>query len=143
GTQRTTGHDGSFRLEHLKEARYRLMVALPTGVSHVQEIDVAGDRDVVVEVAAGTIEGRLLTAEGLPVSGAGISLKSDDPELAPYFLGTTARSDEQGGFEIPRIAAGAYTLLVEAEGFARAESRVIVTPGGSVHVDFALKSETR
>ncbi|HET9226367.1 MAG TPA: carboxypeptidase-like regulatory domain-containing protein, partial [Thermoanaerobaculia bacterium] len=143
GTQRTTGHDGSFRLERLPEGSYRLMVMLPTGLGHIQKIDVSGDRDLIVEIAAGAIEGRLLTAEGLPVSGAGIFLRSDDPELAPYLVGTAARSDEQGGFEIPRIAAGAYTLLIEAEGYARAESRVVVTPGGSVHVDFALKSETR
>lgn len=143
GAQRTTGHDGSFRLERLPEGSYRLMVLLPTSLSHVQKIDVSGDRDLIIEVAAGDIEGRLLTAEGLPVAGAGISLRSEDPELAPYVLGTSVRSDDQGAFELPRVAVGAYTLLIEADGFARAESPVVVTPGGTVHVDLALKPETR
>ena len=143
GAQTTAGHDGGFRLERLPAGTYRLLVLLPSGMTHMQAVDVAGDRDLTVEIATGTVEGRLLTAEGLPVAGAAISLRSEDPEVAADFGGPAARSDEQGAFEFPRIASGSYRMTIEAQGFAPAESQIVLTPGGIVRVDLALRPETR
>jgi carboxypeptidase family protein len=111
---------------------------LATGVGHSQRLEINGDRDITVEIATGVVEGRLLSTEGLPVAGATVSLTGEDPELHTTFQGPSARSDDRGAFELPRVAAGTYKVTVRADGFAPAESRVVVTPGGTVHLDVVL-----
>lgn len=142
GGQQTTAHDGTFRLERLPAGSYTLMVLLASGLGHAQALEMNGDRDVLVEIATGVVEGRLVSPDGLPVAGAAVSLTGEDPDLKTGFQGPAVRSDDQGLFELPRVAAGTYKLTVQANGFAPAESRVVVTPGGTVHVDIALRTGT-
>ncbi|HWM89566.1 MAG TPA: carboxypeptidase regulatory-like domain-containing protein [Thermoanaerobaculia bacterium] len=134
---RATAHDGSFILERVPAGTYTLMIFLPSGVSHTQTVDVTGDREIAVEILTGGVEGRVLSPEGLPVAGALVSMTSEGPE-GMALPGPSTTSDNQGAFELPRVSTGTYTMTVQSEGFAPAESRVVVTPGGTVHVDLAL-----
>jgi hypothetical protein len=50
-----------------------------------------------------------------------------------------ARRAEQGAFTLPRLAAGSYKMTVRKGGFAAAETRIVVTPGGTVETQVVLK----
>ena len=54
--------------------------------------------------------------------------------------GPTVRSDKQGGFTVPRLAAGGYKIKVRKDGFAPAESRITVTPGGTAEAEVVLNA---
>jgi hypothetical protein len=136
GGQRETAYDGTFRVERLPAGTYALAVLTFTGLLHSQTLDISGDRDLTVEIVTGAVEGRLLSPEGLPVAGASVALDAEGTD--PAFPGPRASSDDQGAFALPGVPAGTYKLTVRADGFAPAESRVVVTPGGTVHVDLVL-----
>lgn len=136
GGNRETAHDGTFRAERLAAGTYTLQVVLSTGMAHVETLEISGDRDLTIEIATGAVEGRLLSPEGLPVAGAFVSLSTEEPGL--MFTIPGASSDNQGAFALPGVPAGTYKLTVKAEGFAPAESRVVVAPGGTAHVDLLL-----
>ncbi len=136
GGHRETAHDGTFRLERLPAGTYSLTVLIGATLAHTQALEISGDRDLAIEIATGAVEGRLLSPQGLPVAGAAVSLAVEEPQLG--FPGPSASSDDQGAFALPSVPAGTYKLTVRAEGFAPAGSRVVVTPGGTVHVDLVL-----
>lgn len=131
-----TAHDGTFRMQRVPAGTYVLRVISSALVLHAETLEIGGDRDLVIEVATGAVEGRLLSPEGLPVAGAAVSLTGEDPERA--FLGPKASSDDQGAFALPGVPAGTYKVTVKAEGFAPAEGRVVVTPGATARVDLVL-----
>lgn len=131
-------HDGSFSISHLPPGSYTLLVALSTGVGHIQAVEIDGDQELTIEVQTGTLEGRLLSPEGLPVAGAVVSVTGQHPDLQAAFQGPSTRSDDQGYFELPRLAMGTYRVTAQAEGFAPAETRAVLTPGGTVRVELIL-----
>lgn len=133
-----TAHDGSFSISHLPPGSYTLLAALSSGVGHIQTVSLDGDQEVTVEVQTGDLEGRVLSPDGLPVAGALVSLSGENPDLRAAFQGPSTRSDNQGFFELPRLAAGTYRVTVEADGFATAETRAVLTPGGMVRLDLVL-----
>ena len=134
----TTRLDGGFRLEHLPAGSYTLAVRLSQGSIHYQMLEIGGDLDVAVEISTGAVAGRVLRSDGLPVSGASVVLNREIPELQAIVPGPSVTSDERGAFEILRIPAGTYKLIVQADGFPPSESRIVVTPGGTVNLDVAL-----
>lgn len=136
--QAQSAHDGFFSISHLPPGSYTLLVALSTGVGHIQAVEIDGDQELTIEVQTGTLEGRLLSPEGLPVAGAVISLKGQNPDFQAAFQGPSTRSDDQGYFELPRLAAGTYLVTAQAEGFAPAETQVVLTPGGTARVELVL-----
>jgi protocatechuate 3,4-dioxygenase beta subunit len=137
GGLRETAHDGTFRLERVPPGTYMLQVTIALSMAHAEKLEISGDRDLVIEIVTGAVEGRLISPEGLPVAGAAVSLVGE--ELGRPFMGQSVSSDDQGVFALPRVPAGTYKLAVRADGFAPAESRVVVTPGGTVHVDLILR----
>ena len=138
GGSKETAYDGTFRMERLPAGTYSLRVLIGPNLTHVQSLDISGDRELTIEIATGAVEGRLLSAEGLPVSGASISLVAEGTEIP--FPGPSASSDDQGAFALPGIPAGTYKITIRATGFAPVESRVVVTPGGTAHVDLVMRN---
>ena len=117
--------DAEGRFSFVAPARHRLLI----NVSHIsappdqfQLPEVAsGEADLgdIRVVAGGTVRGRVLTAEGLPVAGAKIHLMSLR-RRGRYTVQTGA--DKQGRFEFTGVGAGlheAYTT-VKGEQSARA-----------------------
>jgi protocatechuate 3,4-dioxygenase beta subunit len=130
-----TAWDGSFRITGLAPGRYRLWISSRSGLSRSEELEISGDREINLEISTGSLAGEVLSAAGQPVAGALVSLEGDVPGGA----GSMLRSDEQGRFEAGRLATGSYRVTVQKAGFAAAESRVVVTPGGTVQVQVVLK----
>ncbi len=140
-----TDHEGRFRIEGLEAGRHRLEVADFTGgVQHREEIEIDGDRDLVVEISSGRVAGRVMDAEDLsPLAGAAVSLELIDPEGAEGFamrswLGNIG-SNAEGRFIIASAAAGDYRLKVIKEGYAPAERTLTVAPGGDLDVEVLLE----
>ncbi|HEX5715073.1 MAG TPA: carboxypeptidase regulatory-like domain-containing protein [Thermoanaerobaculia bacterium] len=134
----TTGQDGAFRLERLPAGSYVLMVQLQPDAADYRTLEIGGDLDVTVEISTGSVEGRILLPEGMPASGATITLAREVPELETMGPNARAQSDGRGAFTILRVPTGTYKMTVQAEGFAPAESRVVVAPGGTVRLEIAL-----
>lgn len=78
----------------------------------------------------------LLSPEGLPVAGAVVSLMAEGQEYP--LQGPSTSSDGRGVFTLPMVPAGTYKLTAQVAGVPPAESRVVVTPGGTVHVDVVM-----
>lgn len=135
----TTAYDGRFTLPNLPPGRYSLVVSSPGGLGYNQAVDVAGNRDLTIDIVTGRLSGRVVSAPGGdPVPGALVSLEGADPELGSTFLGPSVRTEEGGTFEIPRLAPGAYKITVVREGFAPAEATLVVRPGGGETMEIVL-----
>lgn len=135
----TTTHDGRFTLPNLPPGRYSLTLTSPGGLGYNQVVEIAGDREVTIEIATGRLTGRVVSAaDGEPVPGALVSLEGVDPELGSAFLGPSVRTEEGGTFEIPRLAPGAYKVTILREGFAPAEAALVVRPGGGEVMEIPL-----
>jgi len=132
---RTAG-DGSFRITGVAPGRYLVSVS-QSGISRREEIEVSGDREINFDISTGSLAGEILSAAGAPVADALVSLAGESPDSA----GPILQSDEQGHFEISRLVAGTYRATIQKEGFATAESQVVVTPGGMVQMQIVLNED--
>jgi protocatechuate 3,4-dioxygenase beta subunit len=143
GGRTVTAWDGSFRFPGLRAGRHVVAVAGHGGIGFSQDLEISGDREITIEISTGAVSGQVLSAAGAPVAGALVSLfgekPGENPDLASGFQGPAVRSGEQGSFELPHLAAGSYRVKVRAEGFADAENRIVVTPGGMVRMEVVLK----
>jgi protocatechuate 3,4-dioxygenase beta subunit len=135
----STDWEGKFRLTGLAPGSYRLFLSGPGGVGHTQTVEISGDQSVAIDIATGAARGQVLTAAGEPVADAIVALESEAEDLGIRSSAAGARSDPQGRFELPRLAAGTYKVTVQKEGFAPATSRIAVTPEGTVEVQVVLR----
>ena len=137
GAGARTDHEGRFRVEGLKEGRHRLVVNdFRSGLQHSEEIELDGDRDVLVDIATGRVAGRVLDADDRsPLADAVISLvpeaKADSGSMA-FWGAPAAESDGQGGFAVGSVSAGEYRLKVVREGYAPAELPLAIAGGEEV-----------
>jgi iron complex outermembrane receptor protein len=79
---------------------------------------------------AGSIKGRITTSDGTVASNVSVKLK-----------GTSIGSitDEDGSYQIRKVPAGQYTLIVSAVGLFPKEKQVVVSQKGTVIADFSLQ----
>ena len=89
----------------------------------------------VVFGAGARLEGRVTDAKGDPVAGATITVT--DPANNQTF---TAVTDGQGNFKIEGLAAGTYTVVISAKGFAAGRVESVKVDEGAV-VPVSLKLE--
>jgi iron complex outermembrane receptor protein len=83
--------------------------------------------------ATGTIQGRVLAAEGgAPIVGAFILV---DSATRP-----SAQTDGAGNFHIPNVVAGAHTVQARRVGYAATSKSVTLDAGGVATADLALPS---
>lgn len=78
----------------------------------------------------GAVTGRVVDAQGNPVSGASVSLAGTE-------YGTLTGDD--GRFRIADVPPGDYTVRVQVIGYDRATRRVTVSDGESTSVEFTLQ----
>ena len=126
-----TDHEGRFRIEGPQPGTYSLEVNdFATGMRHREEIEIDGDRDIVVQISTGRIAGRVLDAADLgPLAGATVSLEplEEVPGLSPWWAGG-ASSDSRGQFVIAQVAAADYRLKVIRDGYSPEERLLSVSP---------------
>lgn len=70
------------------------------------------ERDITL-VPEGTLVGTVVTTDGAPVPGARVEAF---PMLYNESVGDTVFADENGRFEVPKLASGQYRLNVDAQG---------------------------
>ncbi len=136
-----SAYDGSFRIGGLRPGRFQVVVSSPGGIGFSRALDLKQDRDIPFNIATGALTGHILTAAGQPVTDAVVAIDGDDSSLGTGFTGPSVDSDEQGSFTVRRLAAGSYRITVRKDGFAPAESRIVVTPGGTVEAEVVLKEK--
>ena len=82
-----------------------------------------------------SVAGTVTDQNGAPISGATVSLTSDQYKLALY-----ASSDAAGKFKIDHLEAGMYQIRIEAPGFAPHDvGAIYVQHRGETRVDRSLK----
>src|SRR5688572_26831502 len=78
----------------------------------------------------GRVTGKVTYGENLPLHDASVSIVQTRQ---------TAKTDQQGNFELASVPAGRHTLLVHQEGFSDATRVVTVDAGSAVTADFRLE----
>ncbi|WP_405621340.1 MFS transporter [Streptomyces sp. NBC_00076] len=109
-----SGEDGRYALSTAGFGSYVLIAAV--GGHQPQAVSVTvGERPVELDIVlggAGRLAGYVLTAEGIPVPGAAVTLTDACGEVV-----ATTRSGGEGGYVITELVAGEYTLAVGAPAF--------------------------
>lgn len=141
----TTGADGGFAFDDLKDGAYRLFVThrsytdsclglAPIPRSQCTEIVVAVDQHVddanVLLHPGAIVRGRLRDKEGKPIARASLRLEIEHRSVA---VGAT--SDADGRFEIASVPPGTMKLRIEPPGSRSAWHRVMYYPGVSSRDD--------
>lgn len=131
-----SGEDGRYTLPTPAAGAYVLIAA--AGGHQPQAISVTlGERpvelDIVLGGGAGRLSGSVRTAEGTPVPDAAITLTDVHGEVV-----ATTRAGREGGYAIPELVAGEYTLAVSAPAFRPAALPVTVRASRETHQDVEL-----
>lgn len=135
-----TDHEGRFRLEGVEPGTYIVQaIHSPTGLGAARSVELTGDADIAIEIATGAVRGQVVLPPGEPATGLAIALEGEDTSLGASFLGPAVQIDDQGRFEIPRVAAGSYRLTLRKDGTSIDTRPVRVEPGGTAVVRFDLK----
>ncbi|MEE8526400.1 MAG: carboxypeptidase-like regulatory domain-containing protein [Thermoanaerobaculia bacterium] len=134
-----TDPGGGFVIEGLQSGTYQLsLFDLATGLQHRQQVEIFGDREIVVEISGAWISGTVRDrADGHPIAGARLALEPAGGGLAggataSRFRGSRAESDSNGGFRIEGVPRGSWRLSAQKSGYAPAEAPVEVSSGGAV-----------
>ena len=120
-------HQGRFRFPAVAAGAYRLTVREPM---HTQAVEVAGDRELRVDVASAVVHGRVVDESGEPVN-AGVELRrlADERGGETSVVGTAFR------FE---AAAGDYRLRVTAPGYLLVDLPLTLTPDAGEPLEVVL-----
>ncbi|MEZ4455477.1 MAG: TonB-dependent receptor [Gemmatimonadales bacterium] len=87
----------------------------------------------------GSVQGRLVSAEGRPVADGTVTLETGEPSQPRY-----TSSDRTGGFRFPALAPGRYRLRVQAIGYLpAARDSVFVEAGATTAVVIELAAAPR
>ncbi|MDX2044632.1 MAG: carboxypeptidase regulatory-like domain-containing protein [Acidobacteriota bacterium] len=112
--------------------RFGIIACLSLGLAFLMAMPV----DVHAQAATGGIRGAVTDVTGAALPGATVTAKNPATGLESK---TTTNSE--GYFSIPRMQPGKYTLVVEAQGFKKAETTDIeVSVGKDAVVDSKLET---
>jgi Carboxypeptidase regulatory-like domain len=134
-----TDYQGAFRIEGLDAGRYRLTVSHPGELLvHNEDLDLAADREVVVELRTAEVRGQVTGTGERPLAGAYVTLHqhlAGAAEAASLFSVVTGAD---GGFRQARLAPGRYRVTVRRDGYAPAEQWLELAAGAAEEVEIAL-----
>jgi hypothetical protein len=126
-----TDHQGAFQVEDLEPGRYRVeVVDPPRMLSESRDVELAGDRRLVIEMKPAILAGTVVAGEsGEGVAEALVRLQRDlGGEPGPV---TTVGTDAEGAFVTASLAPGRYRMTVHADGYAAAERWVEARAGAA------------
>ncbi|MEV0275902.1 MFS transporter [Streptomyces sp. NPDC050610] len=133
---RATGEaDGRYALAAPGPGSYVLVAVAGRHQPRALTVTVAG-RPVALDVVlggAGRLAGTVLTVDGSPAPAALVTLTDAYGEIV-----ATTRSDRDGGYVLPELAAGEYTLAAGAPGFRPAALPVTLQPSRETRQDIEL-----
>ncbi|MCW2610336.1 MAG: transporter [Cryptosporangiaceae bacterium] len=130
-----TAEDGGYRLESRSGGTFLLIASGPRLVANAAMITIAEapvHRDLVL---AGTsvLRGHVRVRNGAGIAGALVTLTGVQGEV----VASTVTGPE-GGFALPDLLAGTYTLVGQATGHQPLASTVDIAAGGTVERDILL-----
>lgn len=137
-----TDHEGRFRFEGLEEGSYELAVTTGGGTRHQEKVEVAEDRDVLIDLRTVAVSGRVTdSADRSPIAGAAVVLlpREGGGEAGRFFPVETS-TDSRGVFRLLDVAEGAWKLRASQEGYATAEEEVQVEAAPVDGVELALQA---
>ncbi|GAA2260129.1 MFS transporter [Streptomyces indiaensis] len=130
-----SGEDGRYALATPGPGSYVLIAA--AGGHQPQAVTVTvGERPVELDIVlggAGNLVGTVVTADGTPVRDATVTLTNVHGEVV-----ATTRSGREGGYVIPELVAGEYTLAASAPAFRPAALPVTVQAARETRRDIEL-----
>lgn len=136
-----TDHEGRFRFESLAEGTYDMVVMTRGGTRHQEKIEVAGDRDVLVDLRTVAVSGRVTdSADRSPIAGASVVLLPREGGGEGRVFPTETSTDSRGAFRLADVAAGAWKLRVSQEGYAPAEEDVQIEDAPVEGIELALQA---
>jgi protocatechuate 3,4-dioxygenase beta subunit len=122
-----TDHGGHFEIRGVDDGTYELQVSSLGGPQqHREEVEIAGDREILVRIAASSVSGIVLGGGG-PLAGAEVFIEPEDAERGIFAV--PVRTDDAGRFQLSSVAAGRQRLRAEATGHAPGETVVTVEEG--------------
>jgi len=133
-------HQGRFRIEGLEEGTYQLRLFSPGGISHHREVEISGDLDLLIELEAASLSGRVLdAATSEPLAGVQVRMSrgEDDHPMAGLFGGV--RTDATGLFRFRELTAGSYRVVLTKEGYGRVEQPVDLAAGSAESIEVRLE----
>ncbi|MEV0915129.1 MFS transporter [Streptomyces sp. NPDC049967] len=130
-----SGEEGRYALSVPGAGSYVLIAA--AGGHQPQAVSVTvGERPVELDVVlggAGRLAGTVLTADGVPVRDAAVTLTDVRGEVV-----SSTRSGREGGYVIAELVAGEYTLAASAPAFRPAALPVSVQAARETRQDIEL-----
>ncbi|MCX4735883.1 MFS transporter [Streptomyces sp. NBC_01363] len=130
-----SGDDGRYALSVPGAGSYVLIAA--AGGHQPQAVSVTvGERPVELDVVlggAGRLAGTVVTADGIPVRDAAVTLTDVRGEVV-----ASTRSGREGGYVIAELVAGEYTLAASAPAFRPAALPVSVQAARETRQDIEL-----
>ncbi|MEU5974681.1 MFS transporter [Streptomyces sp. NPDC047315] len=130
-----SGEDGRYALSVPGPGAY-VMIAAAGGHQPQAVAVTVGERPVELDVVlggAGRLAGSVLTADGLPVRDATVTLTDVRGDVV-----ATARSGREGGYVMTELVAGEYTLAASAPAFRPAALPVSVQASRETRQDIEL-----
>jgi protocatechuate 3,4-dioxygenase beta subunit len=131
----STDAQGRFELRGLAPGVYSVTVFdFAKGQRTTQTVTLEADREIVLELAAQRVSGRVVdAADAAPVAGATVRTESlggtSGPDLG-FPQGSVTGTD--GTFTIEGLSEGTFRVTARKDGYAPAEATVAVPAGGSV-----------
>lgn len=87
---------------------------------------------------SGDIAGSVSDPTGATVSGASVLVVNTGTGVKE-----TATTDSRGGYHIPLLPPGSYTVTITTPGFRTVEKKIEVSLGGTLQVDFRLEVQSQ
>lgn len=133
-----TDHEGRFRFGGLEAGSYELVLSSLRGeVRHRETLEIAADREVLIELRTADLAGRVLdSADSSPISGAAVTLVPVSG-AGEHDIPAETRTDSRGAFRLVGVAEGTWKVQAVAEGYGPGE--VDVTVGGVLPDDLDLR----
>ncbi|HEX5011877.1 MAG TPA: carboxypeptidase regulatory-like domain-containing protein [Planctomycetota bacterium] len=133
-----TDAQGLFELELAEPGHFRISASQRDATTQLVELDLAWDQTEWLDLVfpGGAVRGRVVEADGsTPVAGAKVALGDIAKISGPYRSAGNCRStktDADGRFEFPRVAAAAFAVFVVEDGHVEPPAvRVDVPEGGA------------
>lgn len=106
--------------------------AVPAGI-----IALAPTAALAQDFSSGTLSGVVRDTTGAPVAGATVAVRSDEQGVTRNLT-----TDQAGRFRAPLIPIGAYTVTIQAPGYAPISQSAAVGLGGESGYEFALAASS-